>query len=606
MASRSAPARLLSFGSFVWFAACAPAATPPPREAPPAPACAARVDALLAKMTLDEKLGQMVQAERKVVEKGDVAKYFLGSILSGGGSAPGGATPGEWADMTDALHAEARTTRLGIPLLYASDAVHGHNNVVGATIFPHQIGLGCTRDPALIEAVARATAQEIAGTGVDWTFAPLVGPARDPRWGRFYETYAERPEVSGLLGAAAIRGLQGDRLGGTGVLACAKHFAGDGLTTFGTTKGEGLIDRGDVQMGDDDFMRVAVAPYASSIAAGVGSIMVSFNSVRGTPMHANEALVTDVLKRRMRFEGVVISDWSALRLLPGSYYEQVVASVNAGIDVTMDAEKLYWRDFLRTAKEAVQKGDISMARVDDAVRRVLAVKCELGVFDRAQRTDRALTAKIGSAEHRALARRAAQASFVLLRNEANLLPLSKAARLVVTGSGASSLARQAGGWTVDWQGAEGKSFPGTTILEGLRAAGDPARVHADPAKPADIAIVVASEPPYAEWEGDAKDPALSNEDVDAIDRANKTGLPVVVVLLSGRPIAVAPHLRKASAWLAAWLPGSEGAAVADVVFGDVTPTGKLAHAWPVRAGASGPPLFDFGFGLSYPTSSTKR
>lgn len=568
-------------------------------------------------MTLAEKLGQMVQAERKYVAPGDIVKYGLGSILSGGGSAPGGRTPAEWADMVDAFHAEARTSRLKIPLVYGVDAVHGHNNVAGATIFPHAIGLGCARDPALVLEVARATAMEVAGTGVDWTFAPLVGPGRDPRWGRTYETFSEDPTLTAALGAAAIRGYQGDRLGSDPlhVIACAKHYAGDGATSSGTSHMDGgVLDRGDVRLDDAAFRALAVAPYRAAIAAGVGSVMVSFSAHNGVPMHANKHLVTDVLKGELGFTGLVVSDWSGLREMPGTYYEQVVASVNAGIDITMDAEHPNdWREFLDTLGKAVAKGDVSMARIDDAVTRVLGVKCEAGLFDKAP-TDRKLTALVGSAEHHALARRAARASMVLLQNEGALLPLSKTARVVVMGTGADSLTRQAGGWTIAWQGAADKPFPGTTVVQGIRALiGDPARIVyrksgeiIDP-RSADVAVLVASEPPYAEWFGDSRDLALPAADLASLDALARAKVPTVVVLLTGRPVIIEPHLGKARAWLAAWLPGSEGGAVADVLFGDAPPTGKLAHAWPRRiedlpARTDEPlknPLFPFGHGRRY-------
>ena len=568
-------------------------------------------------MTLAEKLGQMVQAERKYVAPGDIVKYGLGSILSGGGSAPGGRTPAEWADMVDAFHAEARTSRLKIPLVYGVDAVHGHNNVAGATIFPHAIGLGCARDPALVLEVARATAMEVAGTGVDWTFAPLVGPGRDPRWGRTYETFSEDPTLTAALGAAAIRGYQGDRLGSDPlhVIACAKHYAGDGATSSGTSHMDGgVLDRGDVRLDDAAFRALAVAPYRAAIAAGVGSVMVSFSAHNGVPMHANKHLVTDVLKGELGFTGLVVSDWSGLREMPGTYYEQVVASVNAGIDITMDAEHPNdWREFLDTLGKAVAKGDVSMARIDDAVTRVLGVKCEAGLFDKAP-TDRKLTALVGSAEHHALARRAARASMVLLQNEGALLPLSKTARVVVMGTGADSLTRQAGGWTIAWQGAADKPFPGTTVVQGIRALlGDPARTIylksweiIDP-RSADVAVLVASEPPYAEWFGDSRDLALPAADLASLDALARAKVPTVVVLLTGRPVIIEPHLGKARAWVAAWLPGSEGGAVADVLFGDAPPTGKLAHAWPRRiedlpARTDEPlknPLFPFGHGRRY-------
>ena len=593
------------------------ACTRPPPPPPPPPPCRVRASALLAQMTLPEKLGQMVQAERRYVAPGDITKYGLGSILSGGGSAPGGGTPAEWADMVDAFHAEARRSRLRIPLVYGVDAVHGHNNVAGATIFPHAIGLGCARDPALVEELARATALEVAGTGIDWTFAPLVGPGRDPRWGRTYETFSEDPTLSATLGAAAIRGFQGHRLGSDPlhVIACAKHYAGDGATSFGTSHMDGgVLDRGDVRLDDAAFRALAIAPYRAAIAAGVGTVMVSFSAHDGVPMHANKHLVTDVLKGELGFAGLVVSDWSGLREMPGTYYEQVVASVNAGIDITMDAEHPSdWKEFLDTLSRAVAKGDVTMARIDDAVTRVLGVKCEAGLFDKGP-TDRKLTSLVGSAEHHALARRAARASMVLLQNEGALLPLQKSARVLVTGTGADSLTRQAGGWTLAWQGAADKPFPGTTVLQGIRAAlGDPERtiyrktsMIVDP-RSADVAVLVASEPPYAEWFGDSRDLALPAEDLAALDALARAKLPVVVVLLTGRPVIIEPHLGKARAWLAAWLPGSEGGAVADVLFGDTPPTGKLAHAWlrriedlPLRTNEPlAHPLFPFGHGLAF-------
>ncbi|MDB5216862.1 MAG: beta-N-acetylhexosaminidase [Myxococcaceae bacterium] len=616
-----------SFGVALAIAACVPAihCTPPSASSPSSSSssppslspCRAKVSALLAQMTLPEKLGQMVQAERKYVAPGDIVKYGLGSILSGGGSAPGRGTAAEWADMVDAFHAEARTSRLKIPLVYGVDAVHGHNNVAGATIFPHAIGLGCARDPELALDVARATAMEVAGTGVDWTFAPLVGPGRDPRWGRTYETFSEDPALSATLGAAAIRGYQGDRLGSDPlhVIACAKHFAGDGATSFGTSHMDGgVLDRGDVRLDDATFRALAVTPYRAAIAAGVGTVMVSFSAHDGVPMHANKHLVTDVLKGELGFSGLVVSDWSGLREMPGTYYEQVVASVNAGIDMTMDAEHpTDWKEFLDTLAKAVAKGDVTQARIDDAVTRVLGVKCEAGLFEKGP-TDRKLTALVGSAEHHALARRAARASMVLLQNEGQLLPLTKTARVVVMGTGADSLTRQAGGWTLAWQGAEDKAFPGTTILQGIRAAiGDPARtIYRKPGEAvapgsADVAVLVASEPSYAEWFGDSRDLALPAVDLAALDALARAKLPTVVVLLTGRPVIIEPHLGKARAWLAAWLPGSEGGAVADVLFGDAAPSGKLAHSWPRRiedlpARTSEPmahPLFPFGHGLSF-------
>lgn len=590
-------------------------------------------------MTLAEKLGQMVQAERKHLAKGDVAKYLLGSVLSGGGSYAGTGSASDWIAMVDAFHGEARTTRLGIPLAYAVDAVHGHNSVTEATIFPHHVGLGCTRDPELVRAIGHATAVEVAGTGVDWDFAPVISPGRDPRWGRAYETFSDRPELSALLGTAEVRGLQGARLGGAeaSIIACAKHFAGDGATTFGTSpkaREGGLLDRGDVRLSDEAFRRLAVEPYRPAIAAGVASVMVSFSSLRGQLMHGSRHWITDVLKGELGFEGIVVSDWSGLRELSGSYDEQVIQSVNAGIDVTMDAEVQGgsgvatevpvtsdgrpalppFREFLESLERAVRSGRVSESRVDDAVRRVLTVKCEAGLFDRRGPPDPRLTAQIGSAEHRALARRAVRASLVLLGNEGDLLPLSKTARILVTGSGADSAARQSGGWTMAWQKPD-RPFSATTVLEGIRqTARDPSRVvfsadaSFDGERP-DVAVLVASEPTYAEWLGDVRDLSLAPADLAGLDRLHAAAVPVVVVLLSGRPLIITPHLSKARAWMAAWLPGSEGGGVADVLFGEFAPTGKLARPWPRRiadvrdrvsvANEIEDPLFEFGYGLGY-------
>ena len=319
---------------------------------------------LVHRMTLDEKVGQMTQASRETIKPGDIREFSLGSVLSGGGSAPGGGTPAEWADMLDAFHAEALTTRLAIPLVYGSDAVHGHGNVVGATIFPHNIGLGAARDPELVRAIARATAVEMIATGVDWTFAPAVAPARDERWGRTYESFSESPEEAALLGAAAVRGYQGDRLGGDpmSVLACAKHYAGDGATTFKSSQGA-LLDQGDTRLSPEDFARMALRPYKEPLAAGVGSVMVSFSSVNGQKMHGHRPLVTDTLKRDFGFRGLVVTDWQGVEQLPGDLSKQIESSVNAGIDLFM--EPYGWKSFIQTLKTSARAG----ARSDGAHRR---------------------------------------------------------------------------------------------------------------------------------------------------------------------------------------------------------------------------------------------
>jgi beta-glucosidase len=575
----------------------------------PTEGCTERAESLLAAMTLEEKAGQMTQGERAALAPGDIQRLALGSVLSGGGSAPGKASPAEWADMLDAMHREARSTRLGIPLLYGSDAVHGHGNVVGATIFPHNIGLGCAGDPGLVEAVAHATALELYGTGVDWTFAPAVGAGRDERWGRTYETFSEDPAAAGLLGAAAVRGYQGARLGGdpTSVLACAKHFAGDGSTAFGSAA-SALLDQGDTRLSAEDFERIAVAPYLPSIRAGVGSIMVSFNSVHGRKMHGHAELLTNTLKGRLGFRGFLVSDWLGIQQLPGSYADQVTTSVNAGIDLFMEAES--FERFRNTLLEVVKAGRVPMARVDDAVRRILTVKCEAGLFEKGP-VDRNATANVGGKAHRELARRAARASAVLLKNDGNLLPLAPGKKILVAGTGAASLTRQAGGWTVGWMGADERPFLGTTLLDALReSAKNPADVSYDATGKTgegDVALLVMSEPAYAEGRGDSATIAPPESDLTALDTLRTRGFDVAVVLYSGRPLVIEPHLDKARAWLAAWLPGSAGEGIADVLLGAYAPTGKLSHSWPRRVedlplnhgDLRYDPLFPLGYGLSY-------
>ncbi|HEX6277812.1 MAG TPA: glycoside hydrolase family 3 N-terminal domain-containing protein [Polyangiaceae bacterium] len=579
----------------------------------PSAACREKARELVLRMTLHEKVGQMTQASRETIQPGDIREFALGSILSGGGSAPGGGTPAEWADMLDAMHAEALGTRLAIPLVYGSDAVHGHGNVVGATIFPHNIGLGAARDPELVRALARATAVEMLATGVDWTFAPAVAAARDERWGRTYESFSEVPEEAGLLGGAAVRGYQGDRLGGdpSSVLACAKHYAGDGTTVFRSAKGA-LLDQGDTRLSSQDFARLALRPYDESLAAGVGSVMVSFSSLNGEKLHGHRPLVTDTLKGKLGFRGFVVTDWQGRDQLPGSVSEQIEKSVNAGVDMFM--EPYAWKTFIATLKQSVEKGRVPMTRIDDAVTRIVTVKCEAGLFERGP-VDRSSLARVGSREHLELARRAVAKTLVLLKNDGGLLPLRKAARLEISGSGARSLTRQAGGWTVGWQGAEDKPFLGTTLFEALRAAAaEPGLVVSNPSGAAvlgavkpDVAVLVMSEPPYAEGKGDSETIAPPPEDVKALDALAARGVPTVVVVFSGRPLVIEPHLTKAKAWVAAWLPGSAGEGVADVLYGDVPPTAKLSHSWPRRVedlplnvgDARYEPLFPFKHGLTY-------
>jgi beta-glucosidase len=585
----------------------------------PSAECESVAQNLLGDLGLDEKIGQMTQPERHDVSPDDVTRYFVGSVLSGGGSYPGDGSPTAWANMTDALHLAALLTPHRIPLLYGVDAVHGHGNVFGAVIFPHNVGLGASGDTELVGRAAGITALEMRGTGVDWTFSPVVAAPRDERWGRTYEGFGEEPGLAALLGSAAIRGYQGARRGDPySVLATAKHFAGDGATRCGTAPPPhwgppALLDRGDVTLDESTFRRLAVDQYRFAIAAGAGSVMVSYSSYQGKKLHGDRRLVTDVLKGELGFRGLVVSDYFGLHDLPGSYQEQVTTAVNAGIDVFMEGK--HWLAFIDALKYAVAHGAVPMSRVDDAVTRILRVKCELGMFDPSYtgKADRRLTTEVGSSEHRAEARDAVRKTLVVLKNE-GLLPLPKQGRIHVAGSAADDLDPQCGGWTVTWQGA-GSATVGTTILTAIRnGMGGLGEVtyslDGGGAAGANVGIAAIGERPYAEGLGDRRDLALSPGDQATLDTMAAAGIPLVVVLVSGRPLIIEPHLAKARAWVAAWLPGTEGDGVADVLFGEVAPTAKLPHSWPARMDqipinvgdpdyASDPPLFPFGFGLGY-------
>jgi beta-glucosidase len=547
-------------------------------------------------MTLDEKVGQMTQADRSHLRReGDIRDYFIGSLLSGGGSSPPDKTAPGWADMYDRYQSMALGTRLRIPLVYGIDAVHGHNNVLGAVVFPHNVGLGCARDAALVERVARATAEEVAATGLDWTFSPCVAVARDERWGRTYESFGETPELVSEMAAAAVRGYQPT------VLACAKHYLADGGTAGGR-------DQGDSRMDEATLRAVHLPGYRAAVAAGVGSIMASFSSWNGRKMHGHRYLLTDVLKGEIGFSGLVVSDWAGIDQLPGDYASDVETAIGAGIDMVMVPDR--YPEFIATLKGLVQSGRIPQSRVDDAVRRILRQKVALGLWERPY-ADRSALSQVGSDAHRQLGREAVRKSLVLLRNEGRMLPLSKMTRRIhVAGRNADDLGNQCGGWTITWQGGSGAITTGTTILQAVRAAvlgGASVTYSRDGsgADGADVGVVVIGETPYAEGAGDRADLALAAEDVAAVRAVKGAGVPTVVVLVSGRPLILGAI--DADAIVAAWLPGTEGAGVADVLFGDHPPTGKLSHSWPrsmaqipVNWGdASYDPLYPYGHGLSY-------
>jgi beta-glucosidase len=578
----------------------------------------ARAEALLARMSLDEKIGQMMQVDMNALkDKADIKNYYLGSVLSGGNSDPADITAQGWAKAVEEYQAWAFRTPLKIPLLYGIDAVHGHNNVKGAVIFPHNIGLGATRNPELVQQAAQVTAKEVAATGIRWAFAPCVAVAQNPRWGRTYESFGSAPELAELLGPAAVRGFQGQSLDSDSVLACAKHFLGDGGTHDGVDQGNTICDEATLR-------KLHLPGYVAAIKAGVGSIMVSYSSWNGKKMHENKYLLTDVLKNELGFQGILISDWAAIDQLNGNYKTDIELGVNAGLDMVMlpagPGEHNNYQDFARLLKELVAEKKVSPGRVDDAVRRILRVKFQLGLFEEPF-ADSRLVAGVGSPEHRAVARECVQQSLVLLKNANAALPISKnARRLVVAGPAADNLGIQCGGWTIDWQGRDGEvTTGGTTILAAIRQTVAPGcQVVFSPdgaeAAGAEAVVVVVGEPPYAEMKGDRAGLALAAGDAALIERVKKTGVPVVTVLLSGRPLILGPSLGNSDALVAAWLPGTEGQGVADVLFGDRAPAGRLPCPWPenmsqLSANANlttAQPLFPYGFGLTYGKADSLR
>ncbi len=584
--------------------------------APPTLSAANRIDrqveSLLAKMTLDEKVGQMTQADLGAVkDKSHVQKYFLGSMLSGGGSDPADNSPDTWRRSCDELQAWALKTRLAIPLLYGVDAVHGHNNIDGAVVFPHNIGLGSTRNARLVREAAAVTAREVAGTGMHWAFAPCVAVAQNIRWGRTYESFSDDPDLAGRLGAAAVKGLQSRLPGGLRVLSCTKHYAGDGGTQDG-------IDQGNTICDEATFRRLHLHPYLAPIKAGSGSIMVSYNSWNGEKLHGHKYLLTDVLKNELGFDGFLVSDWAAIDQLPGDYKSDIEKSINAGLDMVMipngPGQPNSYVEFITLLKELVTEGKVSQARIDDAVRRILRVKYRMGLFAQPYGVP-ALFERVGSDAHRKVARECVRESLVLLKNENQALPLSKKIKhLIVAGKAADDLGMQCGGWTIDWQGKQGAvTRGGTTILAGIRqTVGPSSRVTYSPEgahlSGADAIVVVIGEEPYAEMRGDRAELNLATADLALVEKAYATGVPVVTVLLSGRPMVLGKALDQSAALVAAWLPGTEGQGVADVLFGISNPKGKLPRAWPrdntqldratIGTGAQAP-LFEFGFGLAY-------
>ncbi len=562
-----------------------------------------RVEDLLSRMTLDEKIGQMTQADRQYLQSdADITTYALGSLLSGGGSAPANNSPVGWANMYDSFQSRALATRLHVPMIYGIDAVHGHNNVIGAVIFPHNIGMGCTRNPDLVREAERITAKEVAGTGIDWTFAPCIAVPQDERWGRTYEGFGETAELTSSMSKAAVIGFQGDTLGNReSILACAKHFLADG----GTAGGD---DQGNAQIDEATLRAIHLPGYVAAIEKNVGSIMASFSSWNGQKMHGNYYLLTTVLKEELGFKGFVVSDWAGIDQLPGNYSSDTETSINAGIDMVMLPDK--YGTFISTLKSLVQQGKVTEDRINDAVRRILKIKFQLGLFERPY-TDRTLTSQIGSDAHRAVARECVRQSLVLLKKKDKILPLAKSnIKIHVAGKNADDMGNQCGGWTISWQGSSGNITTGTTILDAIQQAAPNADItyslDGSNAPGADIGVVVIGETPYAEGQGDRSDLNLSKTDIAAVRNVKNAGIPVIVIIISGRPLILSPILHFCDALIAAWLPGTEGQGIADVLFGDFVPSGLLSHSWPknmqqIPINFGDPdyePLFAYGYGIT--------
>lgn len=595
------------------------------------------VEELLTRLTLEEKVGQVLQVERGQVTAEDIRNYHLGSVLSGGGSHPSaGNDPDDWLALADAYYDASMDVSDGgqaVPIIWGVDAVHGHNNVRGATVFPHNIGLGATGNPDLLRRIGEITAIEVAVTGLDWTFGPCVAVARDDRWGRTYEAYSEDPQIHRELAGEMVSGLQGaaagpDFFAGGTIVATAKHFLGDGGTAGG-------VDQGDNLASEEALRDIHAAGYVAAIESGVQTVMASFSSWRGRKLHGFDELLTDVLKDRMGFDGFVVGDWNGHGQVPGCSNRSCSEALNAGIDMFMVPYRSDWTLLYSNLITQVSSGEISLARLDDAVRRILRVKMRAGLFERGRPSERPFAGDpdhFGTAAHREVARRAVRESLVLLKNDDQILPLSRQQRVLVAGDGANNIPKQCGGWTFTWQGTgtSNADFPGaTSIWEGIRhvvaAGGGTAELSENGSFTTvpDVAVVVFGEDPYAEMHGDRAHldyGATSPDDLALIQRLRAAGVPVVSVFLSGRPLWTTPEIEASNAFVAAWLPGTEGGGIAEVIFRNPNESvwhnfeGTLSFSWPRsptqtavnRGEVPYDPLYPFGFGLRYSGPSGVR
>lgn len=593
---------------------------------------ALRVEDLLSRMTLGEKIGQMTQVEKGSISPSKVKLYAIGSVLSGGGGSPNQNTAEAWAKMVNSYQEAALQTRLGIPLIYGVDAVHGHANLKGATFFPQNIGLGAANDQDLMYQIGQATAVEMWATGIPWNFGPVVAVPQDIRWGRTYEGFSEDTNLVTRLAIPYLEGLQSSPTssnpsGKLMTLGTAKHYIGDGATVWGTATAANMgvsykLDQGDMQMDEAQIRKLLLPPYQAALDAGAVSVMASFNSWNGEKVHGSDYWMNEVLKGELEFKGFIVSDWQGIDQITSNYYDAVVTAINAGIDMNMVPYD--YSKFMATLNKAVENGDVPIQRIEDAVSRILTVKFELGLFEQPY-SQPELVDSVGSEIHREIAREAVRKSLVLLKNEENVLPLAKdAATIFIAGTGANDIGLQSGGWSIEWQGKIGNISPGNTILDGIKtiASAEGQVVYDKTGKfseqlddngdvqIANVGIVVVGESPYAEGVGDKADLRLSAGDIKLIQRVRDRSEKLVVVILAGRPLVITDQFQSADAWVAAWLPGTQGEGIADVIFGDFPFTGKLPYTWPRnneqlpininnlgdKTGCDGP-LFPYAYGL---------
>ena len=594
-----------------------------------------QVQALLSTMTLEQKVAQMIQPEIRDITPEDMRKYGFGSYLNGGGAFPQNnkhATPQDWIALAEEMYQASIDDSLDgstIPTMWGTDAVHGHNNVIGATLFPHNIGLGAANNPDLVEKIAKSTATEVRVTGIDWVFAPTVATVRDDRWGRTYEGYSEDPEIVKLYAASVVKGLQGHAaenfLGDDRVISTVKHFIGDGGTINGDDQGNNIVS-------EQDLFNIHAQGYVGGLTAGAQSVMASFNSWHGNKIHGNRYLLTDVLKNKMGFDGFVVGDWNGHGQIAGCTNDNCPQAANAGLDIFMVPTDA-WKPLMKNTIAQVKQGVIPQSRIDDAVSRILRVKFRAGLFSKPSPKSRLFSGKtelIGSSEHRLVAQQAVRESLVLLKNKQDILPLSSKLNILVAGDAANNIGKQSGGWSITWQGTNNsnKDFPGgTSIYDGLaqqvKAAGGKITLSETgqfSEKP-DVAIVVFGEEPYAEGHGDKDNLAYqrgTKTDLALLKKLKSLGIPVVSVFISGRPMWVNAELNASDAFVAAWLPGSEGKAVADVLLKSIDDkiqhdfTGKLSFSWPKTAtqivnrfDKGYDPLLPYGYGLSYVDNGEK-